>query len=119
MGLEQILVSIVDWFIEAAPIIGAVGGFIGGVGAVVAIFFLWRNLVQIRHQIRFQNKGFLVVDVKKISGFSSTPESGIEYLNISYHFLPTGRVPLIVKTAEWKTTEKKRDRLRKMAEESY
>ncbi|TKJ44022.1 hypothetical protein CEE36_02570 [candidate division TA06 bacterium B3_TA06] len=42
----------IDWLYDWARLIGAVGGLIGGIGALIAVFFLWRNLVQMKKQLR-------------------------------------------------------------------
>ncbi|MCK4232205.1 hypothetical protein KAX06_07610 [candidate division WOR-3 bacterium] len=96
MGFEQFLASTIDFLMEVAPI----GGLLGGIGAIVAIIFLWLNLHAIRKQIELQNKGVLVVDITDIFGRGKSPKIGIEVLKIKYRYLQTGRVPLIMKTAE-------------------
>lgn len=100
MGLGQILASIGDWFYEAAPIIGGLGGFVGGVAAVVAIIFLWLNLKAIRKQIELQYKGLLFIHLTGV-------ESGKNQLIVNYRFGESRQVPLLLRGMKWGASMKK------------
>ena len=114
MGFAQIWFSVVNWFIEAAPIITAIaalGSLLGGGAAIFALIFLARNLkvmqeeqrtsrgmlAEMQEQKKLENKGFLAINISAFCPIAKTPKSDTQIFRIYYRVLRTTRVPLLLK----------------------
>ncbi|MBN2380965.1 hypothetical protein JXM67_14295 [candidate division WOR-3 bacterium] len=78
-----------DQLLKMASIIG---GFGGGIGALIAVFFLWLNFSELRKQIEYENKGFLAIKILDSENDSLQPGM----MNFNYELVTESRVPLIL-----------------------
>jgi len=100
--------NLIDWFCEAAPIIGAIGGLIGGIGAATAAILLVLTLRETRKQTGLGYRGFLGVSLDHHIEWireSKSVDSPLKKIKMHYMFLETNRAPLLLRIKEFRFSE--------------
>lgn len=102
--------SIIDWFTVIYPIFAAVAAL----GSVVAIIFLWLNLVQMRKQVRemqeqkrLEHRGLLAIFPDVFGPIAREPRGDTTKVRIEYRFMRTHRIPLLLITDAWRISQGK------------